>query len=1098
MIKKYAILFNLKNYFLIAFFFLSITANPQNFIFKHLTTNEGLSSGNVWSIIQDSKGYLWFGTEDGLNKYDPYKFTVYRNDPTDSTSISDNWIRCIVEDSNALWISTRNGLNRYSYQSDNFKKYFNNESDSDFISNFAVNSVIKDRKGQIWVGTNFGLSLYDRKKDKFIRYASLPKNSQQTGSNQVRSITIDANGLFWLSTMDGIYQFDPLKKLFTRYLNDLIIMESFGSSIIHCTFIDTKKNIWIGTEFAGLFYFDIAINKLYHYTHNPTDPHSLCNNQVNNIMEDNNGNIWISTNGGLSYVKHGTNLRHGLSIFNSLNRDPKYNGLSTNNINTTYLDKNNRLWVGGRFGDIDIIDNQDKQFLSYKFTDIESNFSSNNMTTMVEDGDGNIWFGTDGGGIYFWDRKNNKYKVYKNNYFNKASLTSNKVIALCIDSYRNLWIGMWNGGIDKLDLKNDIYTHYRYNPADINSLASDNVYSITEDSQKNIWIGMWFGGLNLYDRKHDYFTRFPYGVGDSTIMSGAIVLCIYEDRNNNLWIGSETDGLNLLNKKNNTFKKYKHNKNDSSSLSNNGINCIYEDSHNRLWVGTKGGLNLFNSDKQTFRRFTISDGLPNNIVCWILEDRKGNLWLSTNNGISRVSIRENQNNLIVAFKNFDQFDGLQNRQFNLWSGLKTKRGELIFGGINGVSIFHPDSIQENITVPPIVITEFSLFNKPVPIGKQGSPLMTSIGETKKITLSYKQSVISFGYAALNYINSEKNKYAYKMEGFEKDWNYVGNQRKATYTNLDPGKYIFRVIGSNNDGIWNEKGVSLQIIILPPWWNTWWFKLIIISAIIFIVASIFLSRVQRLKNQKILLEKLVVKKTTELYELNASKDKFFSIIAHDLKNPFNTIIGFSEMLNEEIKSGDSARIEEYSGMINISAVQTLRLLENLLEWAKSQTGKLLFNPVPINLSGLFNEEFSMLNDMAKGKNIELKSSFPADLTVLADKNMLKTILRNLISNSIKFTHRNGKVEVKAIIDNKQVEISVSDSGIGMTKETTAKLFRIDANLSTQGTENEKGTGLGLILCKEFVEKNGGKIWVESESGKGSTFKFILPLVSNHSL
>ena len=417
---------------------------------------------------------------------------------------------------------------------------------------------------------------------------------------------------------------------------------------------------------------------------------------------------------------------------------------------------------------------------------------------------------------------------------------------------------------------------------------------------------------------------------------------------------------------------------------------------------------------------------------------------------------------------------------------------MYFGGYNGFNSFNPDSLKDNDLIPPVYITDLQIFNKPVTYALPGSQFQTQISEAKEIKLNWNQSVFSFSFAAINYTHPKKNQYAYIMEGFEKDWNYTdASRRYVTYTNLDPGSYTFRVKASNNDAVWNEKGTSLKIIILPPWWNTVWFKIIVLSALIILIISIFSSRFRQLKKQKVLLEKSVAVKTAELNELNASKDKFFSIIAHDLKNPFNTIIGFSEMLNEEIKSGDSTRIEKYSGMINTSAVQTLRLLENLLEWAKSQTGKILFNPIPINLSGLFNEEFSMLNDMATGKNIELKSSFPDDLTVLADKNMLKTILRNLISNAIKFTHKNGKVEVKAIIDNKQVEISVSDSGIGMTKETMAKLFRIDANLSTRGTENEKGTGLGLFLCKEFVEKHGGKIWVESESGKGSIFKFVLP-------
>jgi signal transduction histidine kinase len=332
-----------------------------------------------------------------------------------------------------------------------------------------------------------------------------------------------------------------------------------------------------------------------------------------------------------------------------------------------------------------------------------------------------------------------------------------------------------------------------------------------------------------------------------------------------------------------------------------------------------------------------------------------------------------------------------------------------------------------------------------------------------------------------------------MEGFEKDWNHTdASRRYVTYTNLDPGDYTFRVKASNNDGVWNEKGTSLKIVILPPFWKTWWFKTIILTVIIIIVISIFRLRIRRLREQKILLERSVAEKTAELHELNASKDKFFSIIAHDLKNPFNTIIGFSEMMKESIKLNDSATFYEYTVMINNSAVQTLRLLENLLEWANSQSGKLTFIPVPIVLNDLVKEEFVMAEDMATRKKIELKSYIPDDLTVVADKNMIRTILRNLITNAIKFTYINGQVQVNTVTRNNQVEISVSDTGIGMSEETMTKLFRIDASLSIRGTDNEKGTGLGLFLCKEFVEKHRGKIWVESEEGKGSTFKFLLPL------
>jgi signal transduction histidine kinase len=434
---------------------------------------------------------------------------------------------------------------------------------------------------------------------------------------------------------------------------------------------------------------------------------------------------------------------------------------------------------------------------------------------------------------------------------------------------------------------------------------------------------------------------------------------------------------------------------------------------------------------------------------------------------------------------------LQGNEFSERSVLKTRKGELLVGGIKGFNIVYPEKISENKTIPDVLITDLKIFNKSVKPGIKNSPLSKNITETKFLVLSHDMSVLSFSFAVMDFSAPGKNQYAYMMENFDREWIYPENKSDVTYTNLNPGNYVFRVKGSNNDGLWNETGTSIMITILPPWWSTWWFRITAFILIVLSVISIFLLRVKQLKTQKEQLEKNVELKTAELKELNASKDKFFSIIAHDLKNPFSTIIGFSELLNEDLFSHNDEKIREYTKMIHTSAVQTFRLLENLLEWANSQRGNLPFDPAQINLRDLLKEEFGMLNDMAAEKNIEIQNTVSENVTIFADKNMIKTILRNLISNAIKFTCRNGKVVVSSVLENGIAEISVADTGIGMTEDTIAKLFRIDANLSTRGTENEKGTGLGLFLCKEFVERHGGKIWAESKNGNGSVFRFVIP-------
>ncbi len=692
-----------------------------------------------------------------------------------------------------------------------------------------------------------------------------------------------------------------------------------------------------------------------------------------------------------------------------------------------------------------------------------------------------IWVGTDGGGLNVYDPKTGNFKIFKNDPRNPYSISGNVIRGIAEDKDHNMWIGTWDAGLNKYERKTGRFIHYLPDKKDPSSISNKTIWNLFIDHNNLLWISIYNIGIDLFDLDKGVIKRFRYNPDDQGTLSASNSWFFFEDQENNMWICTQ-EGLDIYDRLTHSFKVL--------NFPDNDIGAFYKDKSGYIWVGRNTrGLFLCNKDGTILKNYNMSNILPNNRIHAITQDNNGDIWISSNLGISRL------NPDIQSVKNYSKEDGLQGDQFYQQSFLRTREGELYFGGYSGLNSFFPDSLKDNDFIPPVYITDFQIFNKPVVYAVPGAQFQTHISEAKEITLNWDQTVFSFSFAAINYVHPKKNQYSYIMEGFEKDWNFTdASRRYVTYTNLDPGDYTFRVRASNNDGVWNNTGTSLKIIILPPWWKTLWFKILVLSAIVFIVITVFRSRVRQLENQKILLEKSVAIKTAELNELNASKDKFFSIIAHDLKNPFNTIIGFSEMMKESIRLNDSATFYEYTVMINTSAVQTLRLLENLLEWANSQRRKITFTPVPVNIGELVKDEFAMVDEMATGKSIDLKNYVNDSLTIIADKNMLRTILRNLITNAVKFTHKNGHVEVKAISSDDHVEIAVSDNGIGMSQETISKLFRIDANLSTRGTENEKGTGLGLFLCKDFVEKHNGKIWVESEEGKGSTFKILLPLDS----
>jgi len=1069
-------------YILFIHFFLlasisSAHAQPRRLQFIHLTADEGLSSSVVTSVIQDHEGFMWIGTTEGLDRYDGFNFFVYRKNPEDSSSLQDNRIRTIFEDHNKnLLIGTQSGLCQYDRDRDEFINYSVAKSSPLREIDCVISKIAEDSSGNLWLATNLGLIFFDRIKNKIIQYKNEPGNPESLSFDFVETVLIDKYKRLWVSTRKGLNLFNPEKGTFKQISGGASGKEDISNIFFLDMAEDPDGDLWIGST-EGLFFLknspEVKNISFIHYQHDKNDKNSLSINQVKSLYIDDLGDLWIGTENG------------GIDLFDRKSkkfwhyRTDDYDPMSLNNesIQAIYQDKTGNLWVGTFSGGLNLaLKNRDAIIHYQNLPGAPSSLSHNTITCFLEDHRGQIWIGTDGGGFNLFEMGINRFLRFKTD---NSLLSSNAILCMLEKPDDQLWLGTWAGGLVHFDLKKNSMTTLTTKNSHI---QDNNIFAIAEGDNDDLWLGSFEHGLIHYQIKENKFKE--YTPRNSGLVNSMITRLVKLSKGR-LLIGTP-NCFQIFSPEDDHFITFIPDPKDENSLSNSIITDIFVENDSCIWIGTLDGLNKFNPNDRSFKVYYEKDGLPNSVIKGVILDNSGTLWVTTNKGICRFDYKKGKS------KTFTKEDGVQGNEFSRGSILKTKSGSIFVGGTKGFNIIYPDKIVQNKSIPDVLITDLEIFNKSVNPGSKNSPLVRNITETKTLTLSGKLSILTFKFAVMDFTASEKNQYAYKMEGFDRDWVYSGNKREATYTNLPPGEYEFRVKGSNNDGIWNETGTSIQVIILPSWWETWWFKLIIVLIIILLFTSIYLSRIRHLNNQKMQLEKLVAIKTAELYDLNASKDKFFSIIAHDLKNPFHTILGFSEMLKEEIKTGNSANLENYAGIINNSAVQTFRLLENLLEWAKSQTGKILFNPGQVSLSELLNEEFVMLNDMAAEKNIELRRSFSENFTFIADKNMIKTVLRNLISNAIKFTNMNGTIEINALIWNRQAEISVSDNGIGMNKETLVKLFRIDANLSTKGTANEKGTGIGLFLCKDFIEKHGGKLWVESELGKGSVFRFLLPL------
>ncbi|MBI5217887.1 MAG: SpoIIE family protein phosphatase [Bacteroidia bacterium] len=863
-------------------------AQKQKISFYRITSREGLSVDRVICIFQDSRGIIWVGTTHGLNMYDGYKFTVFQNDPRDPHSLSNNSVWSIYEDRvGILWVGTSGGgLNKFNRENYTFTVYQNDPENPHSISDNYVWSLLEDKSGYLWAGTENGLNRFDKKSNVFTCFKNNPDNQKSISNNAVWALLEDRTGSIWIATSEGLNRYDKQTNDFTVFKNDEKNPASLSNNSVWSLFEDPAGTLWIGTS-GGLNKYDRNTGKFTRFLYDISKQQGLSENKVLSILQDHAGNFWTGSDNGLYLFNKD---KSAFTIFRNDPNNPA--GISDNSIWSVIEDKTGNIWFGTD-GGLNKYNPDAAKFRVFQNDPGSKNSLSENTVWMIYSDRKNIlWVGTDNG-LNQYDKSTGKFIVYRNNPKDKNSVSNSSILSILEDSEGYLWVGT-DDGLNRINLENMENTIYKNDKENPNSISNNSIWSLAQDNEGNIWAGT-SDGLNRINYKDGKITVFKNDPAIKGSLSHNKVLAIFKNSMGELWIGT-ANGLNKYDPAKNMFSVYLSEPGKPSSLSNNKILCLAEDSKGYLWIGTNGGLNkmiLSKNGKVQFRSWLRKDGLPDNKICGILSDAKNNLWISTKNGLCKFTPPPGDKcSQAASFYNFDTDDGLPNREFFALSFCKDQKGCMYFGGISGFISFFPDSIKASAIKPPIIITSFQLFNKEVEVFNPGihtdedfftddlmglfrnlgtrlikkgdkTYLQKSITQTGEITLNYKDNVFSFEFASLHYSKSDRDQYAYKMEGFDDDWNYVGNKRNATYIKLPPDEYTFKVKGTNSDGIWNENGASIRVIVLPPFWQTWWFRILVVILAVFSVFYYIRWREKKLKRDKERLEQIVKIRTAEV-------------------------------------------------------------------------------------------------------------------------------------------------------------------------------------------------------------------------------------------
>lgn len=990
----------------------ALYAQPFPADFTQLSMEQGLSQRAVYAIIQDDVGFMWFGTQDGLNKYDGYEFKIYKNIVSDSTSLSDNRVRAfLIDREGVLWVGTRYGLNRYRPETDNFDSFYSEAGNPRALSDSDIRVLLQARSDDVWVGTNKGgltrMSIGDAGLMAVTHFLHDPNDAGTLADGSVFAIAEDRDGRIWVGTLGGgLNLFQPETQSFKHYNQQEGEPNSLSSNYVMALHCDTYGLVWVGTYGGGLCVFDPAAETFRTY-HQSDEENALSSNRVLSIFEDRSGAFWLGTLGGGLVRASRSDGNHaqldlagtngGLSFGRYMSHPNDESSLRDNIVRSLYQDRSENLWVGTNLGGVNKLDLKPRKFPHVKVQAVgQGNAGLNYVNALYKDEDEVVWVGTNNALSRLRPGQNRFELVLKTTVPGKRF--PGYVFAIIEDGRHKLWVGTYGNGVYTYDKQSKQVRHFLHDGDNDNSLSNSRVRALVEDHSGNIWIGT-SDGLNRLDPETGSFKHYFPDPHDLASLSHGDIAVLYEDSGNNLWVGTTNGGLCLFDAENETFQTFRHDPKRPGSLSNNSVTTIHEGSRGQIWIGTTNGLNKLDLATGTFEQFYEPDGLASSYIAGILSDGNGNLWLSTNKGLTRF----NRDYESKQFRNFSRADGLQGLVFEEGCCHLAQDGEMLFGGGNGFNRFYPDEVVDSPFIPPIAITAFRKFGKQAVHG-------FAQGGASEITLTYRENYFSVEFAALDFSYPERNQYAYRLDGLDTEWIHSGTRRFVNYSNLEPGEYVFRVKGSNSDDIWNEEGAALRIKITPPFWKTWWFRILAALTFAGILALAYNYRVSK------------------LFEIERTRNRIAQDLHDEIGATLSSISYFAQAIRNDAKARGVPISNKFLSLISESSSEAQEAMSDII-WA--------IDPSNDQWEKLLAKLRRYASDLFDSKSItyiiDIPESLPLNRLNMERRRNFWLIFKEMVTNVAKHSQCT-EVKVRLLTNSKSIVLTVADNGIGFDPGT----------------------------------------------------------------